>query len=48
MDADGGNLQKLTENRMRTGLPHGLPTVNGLPSNRDGNWEIYVMDADGD
>ena len=32
MDADGGNQQRLTENRVMTGIPHGLPTVNGLPS----------------
>ena len=32
-----------------TGLPHGLPMVNALPSvsRRDGNREIYVMDANG-
>ena len=32
MDADGGNQQRLTENRVMTGFPHGHPTVNELPS----------------
>ena len=52
MDADGGNPQNLTNIPMMTGIPHGPPTVNGLPSRLIGmgdfqNFEIYVMDADG-
>ena len=47
MDADGGNQQRLTENRLLTGLPHGHLTVNALASDGMGNFEIYVMDADG-
>ena len=32
-----------------TGLPHGSPDGERIAfySNRDGNWEIYVMDTDG-
>ena len=57
MDADGGNPQNLLTIPIMTSTPHGLPTVNGLPSssNRDGHvidgiptYAIYVIDADGE
>ena len=50
MDADGGNLRRLTDNlHDDTVCPPGLLTVQALSSRptRDGNYEIYVMDANG-
>ena len=49
MDADGGNLQRLTEDRTNGQDPHGLLTANTLSSCLigRGTWEIFVMDADG-
>ncbi len=48
MDADGGNPQRLTENRQNDDSPDGTRIV--FSSDRKGdfaNYEIYVMDADG-
>ncbi len=49
MDADGGNQQRLTENRKNDWSPSWAPDGERIAfySNRDGNWEIYVMDTDG-
>ena len=52
MDADGGNQQKLTENRRNDFSPSWSPDGKRIAfaSDRKGdfvNWEIYVMDADG-
>ncbi len=49
MDADGGNQQKLTENRVYDWRPSWSPDAKRITfaSERDGNYEIYVMDADG-
>ena len=49
MDADGGNEQRLTENRVDDGSPSWSPDGKRIAfySLRDGNVEIYVMDADG-
>ena len=53
MDADGGNQQRLTENRKNDWDPSWSPdgTRIAFSSDRKGdfvNFEIYVMDADGD
>ena len=52
MDADGGNQQRLTENRKNDELPSWSPDGTRIvfSSDRKGDWvnyEIYVMDADG-
>ena len=49
MDADGGNQQRLTENRVYDYSPSWSPDGKRIAftSERDGNSEIYVMDADG-
>ena len=52
MDADGGNPQRLTENRRFDQDPSWSPDGERIAfwSNREGdlhNTEIYVMDADG-
>ena len=52
MDADGGNQQRLTENRNNDGDPAWSPDGKRIAfeADRKGNWEnieIYVMDADG-
>ena len=52
MDADGGNQQRLTENRKNDWFPVWSPDSNWIAfsSDRKGdfeNFEIYVMDADG-
>ena len=49
MDADGGNQQRLTENRKNDWSPSWSPDGERIVfwSRRDGNGEIYVMDADG-
>ena len=53
VDADGGNLQRLTENLKHEWDPVWSPDGNRIAfsSDRKGDWvnfEIYVMDADGD
>ncbi len=49
MDADGGNVRRLTDypgaNASPTWSPDG--TRIAFTSDRDGNYDIYVMDADG-
>ena len=52
MDADGGNQQRLTNNRNNEWNPSWSPDGERIAftSDRKGNWEnfeIYVMDADG-
>ena len=52
MDADGGNLQRLTENRNNDWNSSWSPDGERIAfmSDRKGdvvNWDIYVMDADG-
>ena len=49
MDADGGNQQRITENRVQDWFPSWSPDGKRIAfaSRRDGNDEIYVMDADG-
>ena len=52
MDADGGNEQRLTENRKNDLLPSWSPDGKRIAFASDGkgnfeNFEIYVMDADG-
>jgi Tol biopolymer transport system component len=49
MDAQGGNLRRLTDNAMEDTLPVWSPDGRQIAfsSNRDGNWEIYVMNSDG-
>ena len=49
MDADGGNQQRLTENRVDDRSPSWSPDGGRIAfvSERDGNSEIYVMDTDG-
>ena len=52
MDADGGNQQRLTENRKNDWSPSWSPDGTRIvfSADRKGDWvnfEIYVMDADG-
>ena len=49
MDADGGNLHRLTNNPAGDMEPSWSPDGSSIAfkSMRDGNFEIYVMDADG-
>ena len=50
MDADGGNQQRLTENRVYDGSPSWSPDGKRIAFSSDRNFEnfeIYVMDADG-
>ena len=49
MDADGGNPVNLTNNAADDGRPAWSPDDQRIAfiSNRDGNYEIYVMNADG-
>jgi Tol biopolymer transport system component len=49
MDADGSNQQCLTDNPAWDLEPYWSPDGSRIvfTSNRDGNYEIYVMDADG-
>ena len=49
MDADGKNQRKLTRNPSRNTEPSWSPDGERIVfvSDRDGNYEIYVMNADG-
>ena len=52
MDADGGNEQRLTENRVDDGAPSWSPDSERIAFAADEkgdfeNYEIYIMDADG-
>jgi Tol biopolymer transport system component len=48
MDADGTNKRRLTNNAFADTSPAWSPDGEKIAfmSERDGNWEIYVMDAD--
>jgi Tol biopolymer transport system component len=49
MDADGSNLQRVTDNPAddwpAVWSPDGCKIL--FSSNRDGNWNLYLIDADG-
>ena len=49
VDADGSNQHRLTDNRVHDGFPAWSPDGAQIAfmSQRDGNYEIYVMNADG-
>ena len=49
MDADGSNQTRLTNNPASDAQPAWSPdgTKIAFNSDRDGNFEVYVMDADG-
>ena len=49
MDADGGNVQQLTDDPGSDSNPAWSPDGIRIVfhSYRDGDWDIYVMDADG-
>ena len=49
MDADGSNQQRLTDNVALDSCPFWSTDGSRIvfQSNREGNWDIYVMDADG-
>ena len=49
MDADGSNLRRLTHSSGNDLLPDWSPdgTQIAFMSDRDGDWDIFVMDADG-
>ena len=49
MDADGTNIRRLTNDPAEDEYPAWSPDGQQIvfSSNRDGNEEIYVMDADG-
>ena len=49
MDADGSNQQRLTDGGAQDWWPAWSPDNAQIAfmSDRDGDWEIYVMDADG-
>ena len=49
IDADGKNQRRLTKNTSRNTDPSWSPDGKRIVfvSNRDGNYEIYVMNADG-
>ena len=49
MDADGGNLRRLTDNPVDDWYPSWSPDGKRIAfvSERDGNLQIYVMDTDG-
>ena len=44
MDSDGSNPRLLTDHPADDRSPSWSPEHIAFESNRDGNWEIYVMD----
>lgn len=50
MDADGGNLLRVTFNSANNSAPGWSPDGSKLifPTDRDGNLEIYMMSAEGE
>ena len=49
MNIDGSNLRQITNNRARDGSPAWSPDGKQLAfaSDRDGDYELYVMSVDG-
>jgi Tol biopolymer transport system component len=49
MNADGSNQTRITNNTANDWAPAWSPkgTQIAFMSNRDGNWEIYIMNTDG-
>ena len=49
MDIDGQNLKALTTDKASDGLPTWSPDGSKIAfvSNRDGEWSVWVMGADG-
>ena len=49
MDSDGNNPRRLTDSAAADWTPSWSPAGRQIAfvSERDGNWEIYVMDSDG-
>jgi len=49
MEADGSDLRNITDNPHFNGYPAWPPAGQQIAfeSNRDGNWEVYVMNVDG-
>ena len=50
MDSDGENVVQLTDNYLGDGDPSWSSDGSKIAfaSDRDGDWEIYIMDSDGE